>query len=146
MLVTIASALSRRPPPHLSGSQSTERASAGLVFLLTQHLPCFQIHRIGRTRESNAVTDKSEEATVPKANLVEHLKNIDTACDDARLSAVEKIRRIKEEVEKACAVMRKIASASAANAAYQSQGVRAAHNVYYCSRYLVPSLRNHPGL
>jgi hypothetical protein len=40
------------------------------------------------------VTDKSE-ATVAKANLVEHLKNIGAACDDARLSAVEKIRGIK---------------------------------------------------
>ena len=58
-------------------------------------------HLIGGTRESDAVTEKSEDATVAKANLVEHLKNIDTACDDARLSAVEKIRRVKEEVEKA---------------------------------------------
>ena len=32
---------------------------------------------------------------------MEHLKNIDAACDDARLSAVEKIRRVKEEVDKA---------------------------------------------
>jgi hypothetical protein len=31
----------------------------------------------------------------------EHLKNIEFACEDARLSAVEKIRRIKEEIEKA---------------------------------------------
>jgi hypothetical protein len=31
---------------------------------------------------------------------VDHLKNIDIACDDARLSAVEKIHRI-DEVEKA---------------------------------------------
>jgi hypothetical protein len=46
------------------------------------------------------VADKADEATVAKANLVEHLKNIDVACDDARLSAVEKIRRIKEEIEK----------------------------------------------
>jgi hypothetical protein len=29
------------------------------------------------------VTDKSGDATVAKANLVEHLKNIDIACDDA---------------------------------------------------------------
>jgi hypothetical protein len=29
------------------------------------------------------------------ASLMEHLKNIDTACEDTRLSAVEKIRRIK---------------------------------------------------
>ena len=46
------------------------------------------------------MTDKTGDATVAKANLVEHLKNIDIACDDARLSAMEKIRRIKEEVEK----------------------------------------------
>ena len=47
------------------------------------------------------MAEKSGDTTVAKANLVEHLKNIDIACDDARLSAVEKIRRIKEEVEKA---------------------------------------------
>ena len=29
------------------------------------------------------------------ASLMEHLKNIDTAYEDTRLSAVEKIRRIK---------------------------------------------------
>ena len=29
-------------------------------------------------------------------DLVEHLKNIDAACDDARLSAMEKIRRVKD--------------------------------------------------
>jgi hypothetical protein len=47
------------------------------------------------------VTEKSDDAAIAKTNLVEHLKNIDAACDDARLSAVEKIRRVKEEVEKA---------------------------------------------
>jgi hypothetical protein len=47
------------------------------------------------------VAEKTEDATVAKASLVEHLKNIDAACEDARLSAVEKIRRVKEEVEKA---------------------------------------------
>jgi hypothetical protein len=47
------------------------------------------------------VGDKTEEVTVAKANLVEHLKNIDAACEDARLSSMEKIRRVKEEVEKA---------------------------------------------
>jgi hypothetical protein len=51
--------------------------------------------------EGDAVTEKTEDATIAKANLVEHLKNIDVACDDARLSAMEKIRRVKEEVEKA---------------------------------------------
>jgi hypothetical protein len=54
----------------------------------------------GRSREQ-IVADKSGDATVAKANLVEHLKNIAIACDDARLSALEKIHRIKEEVEKA---------------------------------------------
>ena len=49
----------------------------------------------------HVVAEKSDDATVAKANLIEYLKNIDIACDDARLSAVEKIRRIKEEVEKA---------------------------------------------
>jgi hypothetical protein len=47
------------------------------------------------------VTENTEDVAVAKANLVEHLKNIDAACDDARLSNLEKIRRIKEEVEKA---------------------------------------------
>ena len=47
------------------------------------------------------MTENSDDAVVAKANLVDHLKNIDIACDDARLSAVEKIHRIKEEVEKA---------------------------------------------
>jgi hypothetical protein len=46
------------------------------------------------------VTEKSDDAAVAKTNLVEHLK-IGAACDDARPSAVEKIRRVKEEVEKA---------------------------------------------
>jgi hypothetical protein len=55
------------------------------------------------------VTDKTGDATVAKANLVEHLKNIDIACDDARLSAMEKIRRIKEEVEKAQDCLRRLA-------------------------------------
>ena len=47
------------------------------------------------------MAEKSEDATVAKANLVDHLKNIDAACDDARLSSMEKIRRVKEEVAKA---------------------------------------------
>ena len=55
------------------------------------------------------MTDKAGEATVAKANLVEHL-NIDIACDDARLSAVEKIRRIKEEVEKAQDCLQRLAT------------------------------------
>jgi len=46
------------------------------------------------------LADKAEDVAVAKANLVEHLKNIDAACDDARLSNLEKIHRIKEEVEK----------------------------------------------
>ena len=45
--------------------------------------------------------DDKADSAVAKANLSEHLKNIEIACDDARLSAVEKIRRIKEEIEKA---------------------------------------------
>ena len=39
------------------------------------------------------MAEKSDDTTVARANLVEQI-----ACDDARLSAVEKIRRIKEEV------------------------------------------------
>lgn len=56
------------------------------------------VRQMERTREQT-VAEKSDD--VSKANLIEHLKNIDIACDDARLSAVEKIRRVKEEVEKA---------------------------------------------
>jgi hypothetical protein len=47
------------------------------------------------------VTGDADKTVVARANLVEHLKNIDIACEDARLSAVEKIKRIKEEVGKA---------------------------------------------
>jgi hypothetical protein len=65
-------------------------------------------HRSGQAREADAVTEKSEDATVAKTNLVKHLKNIDLPCDDARLSAVEKIRRIKEEVEKAQGCLRRL--------------------------------------
>jgi hypothetical protein len=54
------------------------------------------------------VTEKTEDATVAKANLVEHLKNIDAACDDPRLSNLEKIRRIKEEVEKAQGCLKRL--------------------------------------
>jgi hypothetical protein len=45
------------------------------------------------------------------ANLTEHLKSIDTACEDARLSAVEKIRRIKEEIDKAQICLRTMTDA-----------------------------------
>ena len=55
------------------------------------------------------MTERSDDATVAKANLVEHLKNIDAACDDARLSAMEKIRRVKEEVEKAQECLKRLA-------------------------------------
>jgi hypothetical protein len=48
-----------------------------------------------------SVTGDADKTVVARANLVEHLKNIDIACEDARLSAVEKIKRIKEEVGKA---------------------------------------------
>ena len=43
--------------------------------------------------------------------MVEHLKNIDIARDDARLSAVEKIRRVKEEVEKARGLLKALVAA-----------------------------------
>jgi hypothetical protein len=52
------------------------------------------------------VTEKSGDATVAKANLVEHLKNIAIACDNAPLSNLEKIHRIKEEVQKAQCLQR----------------------------------------
>jgi hypothetical protein len=41
-------------------------------------------------QKSDAVSEKTEDATVAKANPIEHLKNIDAACDDARLSNLEK--------------------------------------------------------
>jgi hypothetical protein len=44
------------------------------------------------------------------ASLTEHLKSIDTACEDARLSAVEKIRR-KEEIDKAQICLRTMTNA-----------------------------------
>ena len=56
--------------------------------------------RRGANQGAN-MAEKSDDAAVARANLVEHLKNIDIACDDVRLSAVEKIRRVKEEVQKA---------------------------------------------
>jgi hypothetical protein len=56
----------------------------------------------------NSVIEKSEDAVVAKANLVQHLKNIDAACDDARLSAVEKIKRVKEEVDKAQECLKRV--------------------------------------
>lgn len=54
-----------------------------------------------RLSETGKAMDDKADGVVAKANLSEHLKNIEVACDDARLSAVEKIRRIKEEIEKA---------------------------------------------
>jgi hypothetical protein len=56
------------------------------------------------------VNGKIDDAMVAKANLVEHLKNIDAACDDARLSVTEKIRRVKEEVEKAQDCLKRFSS------------------------------------
>ena len=47
------------------------------------------------------MTKKSDDAAVAKANLVEHLKNIAIACNDARLPNLEKNSSIKEEVQKA---------------------------------------------
>jgi hypothetical protein len=52
------------------------------------------------SNKEHVLTGKSDDVAVAKANLVGHLKNIDT-CDDARHSAVEKIHRFKGEVEKA---------------------------------------------
>ena len=50
---------------------------------------------------NQGVGRKSNHCNTALANLTEHRKNIDTACEDTRLSAVEKIRRIKEEIDKA---------------------------------------------
>ena len=62
--------------------------------------PLVAPHVRDQTKE-HVLTEKSDDAVVAKANLVDHLNNIDIACDDVRVSAVEKIHRIKEEVEKA---------------------------------------------
>jgi hypothetical protein len=65
-------------------------------------------HQVRQTKGSSVLADKAEDVAVAKANLVEHLKNIDAACDDARLSNLEKIRRIKEEVEKAQGCLKRL--------------------------------------
>jgi hypothetical protein len=68
-----------------------------LLWLLSDHSGVRQ-----RVKGTELMTDEtSTDREIAKANLAEHLKNIDIACDDARLSSVEKIRRIKEEIEKA---------------------------------------------
>ena len=75
------------------------RGSSGMPL---DTVPMRHVSSSDRTYQGgHAVTEKSDDAAIAKANLVEHLKNIDAACDDARLSAVEKIRRVKEEVDKA---------------------------------------------
>jgi hypothetical protein len=53
-----------------------------------------KVRSLGRTREQT-VAEKSDDTTVARANLVEQI-----ACDDARLSAVEKIRRINGKFPK----------------------------------------------
>jgi hypothetical protein len=69
-----------------------------------------RVTSLDRTNQGgHAVTEKSDEATVAKANLVEHLNNIAIACDDARLSNLEKIHRIKEEVQKAQDCLQRLA-------------------------------------
>jgi hypothetical protein len=55
--------------------------------------PLVAPHVRDQTKE-HVLTEKSDDAVVAKANLVEHLKDIEIAWDDARLSAVEKIHRI----------------------------------------------------
>ena len=40
--------------------------------------------------------EQSDDATVAKANLVEHLKNIDIACDDARVVPTQRRQPIEE--------------------------------------------------
>ena len=51
------------------------------------------LHRLGAPKPD--VGRNRTKSNAPLASLMEHLKNIDTACEDTRLSAVEKIRRIK---------------------------------------------------
>jgi hypothetical protein len=68
----------------------------------------FRLFSGSEQSSEDLLTEETKEAVVAKANLVEHLRNIDAACDDARLSAVEKIKRIKEEVEKAQACMKRL--------------------------------------
>ena len=68
----------------------------------------FRLFSGSEQSSEDLLTEETKEAVIAKANLVEHLRNIDVACDDARLSAVEKIKRIKEEVEKAQACMKRL--------------------------------------
>ena len=68
----------------------------------------FRLFSGSEQSSEDLLTEETKEAVIAKANLVEHLRNIDAACDDARLSAVEKIKRIKEEIEKAQACMKRL--------------------------------------
>ena len=46
------------------------------------------------------MAEKSDDATVANANLVEHLKNIDVACDDARLSPWRKSAALRRKLRR----------------------------------------------
>jgi hypothetical protein len=61
--------------------------------------PLVAPHVRDQTKE-HVLTEKSDDAVVAKANLVDHLNNIDIACDDVRLSAVEKIHRIRKRLKR----------------------------------------------
>ena len=61
------------------------------------------LHRLGAPKPPREQGTRMSEENRTKSNaalasLMEHLKNIDTACEDTRLSAVEKIRRIKRKL------------------------------------------------
>jgi hypothetical protein len=68
-----------------------------LLSLLIDHSV---VRRNGREKGPLWRMETSADRDITKANLSRALKNINIACDDARLSSVEKIRRIKEEIEK----------------------------------------------
>jgi hypothetical protein len=63
-------------------------------------VPIRRVNSSERTNQGgHAVTEKSDDAAVAKANLVEHLKNIAIACDDARLSENSSYRGGSEGTE-----------------------------------------------
>jgi hypothetical protein len=68
-----------------------------LLSLLIDHSV---VRRNGQEKGPLWRMETSTDRDIAKANLSRALKNINIACDDARLSSVEKIRRIKEEIEK----------------------------------------------
>ena len=107
-LIVVATAMTRRnvsanswpwPSRYTSGSwlMSNWEPSKVLLSLLIDHSV---VRRNGREKGPLWRMETSTDRDITKANLSRASKNINIACDDARLSSVEKIRRIKEEIEK----------------------------------------------